>query len=158
MNQIKAPNKYNTDKFTIFLAGSIDQGAAVDWQNYVVKHLSDLDVTILNPRRDNWDSSLEQTKDNPKFKEQVLWELTAMEAANLIVFVFARDSKSPITFYELGKFSEQMEVAVLVCAEEGFYRQGNLDIYCEYYNIPVYHSIDNILVDLRKIIDSDCRI
>jgi len=34
----------------IFLAGSIEMGAAIDWQAKVVDALRDLDVTVLNPR------------------------------------------------------------------------------------------------------------
>jgi hypothetical protein len=32
-----------------------------------------------NPRRENWDSSLVQSIDDLKFKEQVVWELDNLE-------------------------------------------------------------------------------
>jgi hypothetical protein len=146
--EVKAPSHYDTVKFSIFLAGAIDQGQAEDWQSKVARSLDDLDLTILNPRRDDWDSSWEQSIDNPQFKEQVLWELDAQEAADMVIFVFTRDSKAPITFLELGIFGTNKDS--MVCCEEGFYRQGNLDIVCEKYNIPIYHNLDEMIVDLHE--------
>lgn len=149
--EVKAPGAYDTVRFSIFLAGAIDQGKAEDWQSRVARYLDGLDITILNPRRDDWDSSWEQTIDNPQFKEQVLWEVKAMEAADLIVFVFTKDSKAPITFFELGAFGTTKDA--IVCAEDGFYRQGNLDIYCEYFDIPIYHDLDEMIFDLHQTLE-----
>lgn len=146
--EVKAPAAYDTKQFKLFLAGAIDQGKAVNWQDKVARALDDLDITILNPRRDDWDDSWEQTKDDPQFREQVLWEVEAQEAADLIVFVFTKDSKAPITFFECGHWLNKG----IVCAEEGFYRQGNLDIYCEYFGIPIYHNIDEMITDLHTLI------
>jgi len=79
MIEIKAPNSYEKhgDRIKIFLAGSIEMGAAEKWQDKIVQALTDKDVLILNPRRDDWDSSWKQTKDNKQFREQVEWELAA---------------------------------------------------------------------------------
>lgn len=66
--EVKAPNYYLTEpRPWVFLAGSIEMGEAEDWQAQVVKELSD--YTILNPRRGDWDSSWEQSINNPHFKE-----------------------------------------------------------------------------------------
>ena len=149
--EVKAPGQYDTVRYSIFLAGAIDQGLAEDWQKKVARSLDDLDILILNPRRDDWDSSWEQSIDNPQFKEQVLWEVRAQEAADLVVFVFTKDSKAPITFFEFGVFGTSKDA--IVCAEEGFYRQGNLDIYCEYYNVPMYHNLDEMIADLHMLLE-----
>ena len=54
MRLITAPQKLNNLKQpAIFLAGSIEMDTAVEWQDYVIEKLSDLPVTILNPRRDH---------------------------------------------------------------------------------------------------------
>ena len=148
MTEVKAPADYDvTKQFSIFLAGAIDQGKAEDWQTKVSQSLSSLNVLVLNPRRDDWDSSWEQSADNPQFVEQVEWEYHAMENADMVVFVFTKDSKAPITFYELGRFGKKDAV---VCAEEGFYRQGNLDVYCRLDNIPIYHNLDEMIEDLKQ--------
>ena len=68
---------------SVFLAGSIDMGSAEDWQAQFERFLSDLDVLILNPRRDEWDASWEQSITNPLFREQVEWELTGLERKSL---------------------------------------------------------------------------
>ena len=57
---IKAPKKLTNGGITVFLAGSIEMGKAVDWQTQIENELKDkLDgdtvVTLYNPRRDDWD-------------------------------------------------------------------------------------------------------
>jgi hypothetical protein len=147
--EVKAPGAYDANvKYSIFLAGAIDQGTAVDWQKKVADALRNYDILILNPRRDDWDSSWEQSIDNPEFKRQVTWELDAQEAADMVIFVFTKESKAPITFLEFGLYGPDKDS--MVCAEEGFYRQGNLDIVAERFNIPIYHDLDALIVDLQR--------
>ena len=149
--EVKAPGKYDASKrYTIFLAGAIDQGQAVDWQAKVVQALDQFDITILNPRRDHWDPNWDQNADNPQFREQVEWELDAQEASDMVMFVFTKDSKAPITFLEFGLFAPKKEA--VVCAEEGFYRQGNLDIVAERHKVPMYHNLDEMIGDLQTVL------
>ena len=148
--EIQAPNKYSKKGFTIFLGGAIDQGEAEDWQSKVVEELDDLNVTILNPRRDDWDSSWEQDIENKEFRQQVEWELQAQEDANLAIYVLLDDSKGPVTMLEIGHFAPTKDC--VLCIEEGFYRQGNLDIFAHRYNIPIYHNLKEMLGDLHEIL------
>src|SRR5690349_11670139 len=92
-----APLQLTAARRSVFLAGSIEMGEAIDWQAHVTHALADLEVTILNPRRDAWDASWEQTMQNPLFHEQVTWELAAQEQATLIVMYFAPTTRAPIT-------------------------------------------------------------
>ena len=73
MKHIKAPNPLDFDQArpNVFLAGSIEQGAADDWQTAVAAELQDLEITILNPRRDEWDASWVQSMEFAPFREQV---------------------------------------------------------------------------------------
>ena len=87
---------------TVFLAGSIDMGAATDWQTELAAVLAARDVTILNPRRQDWDSTWRQSIDEPKFREQVEWELDGLDRADVVAMWFAPESKAPITLLELG--------------------------------------------------------
>ena len=58
MKTIKPPHDFRgQEDFTVFLAGSIEMGAAWDWQKYVEKKLKKENITLFNPRRDDWDSS-----------------------------------------------------------------------------------------------------
>ena len=81
------------DSRTVFLAGSIEMGAADDWQSRVSRSLREDDLVVLNPRRDEWDASWEQTIANPQFREQVEWELAAQELATVIAMYFDPSTK-----------------------------------------------------------------
>ncbi len=121
---------------SVFLAGSIEMGRAEDWQAAVARELEPLakSVILLNPRRDDWDSSWEQRLENPAFHEQVTWEMDMLEQCDTIFFYFAPGTKSPISLLELGLHAASGKV--LVCCPEGFWRKGNVDIVCERFGIP----------------------
>lgn len=150
MDEIKAPNSLVVGKKTIFLGGTIDMGNSEDWQKTFKEHLQKSenfkDVTLLNPRRDDWDSSWGQHKDNPQFREQVEWEFEAMRSADSRVFVFLPDSKSPVTIFELGLFIQKP--CIIYCPFE-FYRSGNIHIICEKFNKPVYTDWDEFLKQFK---------
>ncbi|MCB9135208.1 MAG: nucleoside 2-deoxyribosyltransferase domain-containing protein [Anaerolineales bacterium] len=129
--------------FSIFLAGSIEMGTAEDWQARIAASLTAFDVLIFNPRRENWDASWEQTKDNPLFREQVEWELAALERANLIVMYLVPETKSPISLLELGLFGRSDKM--VVCCPPGFWRKGNVDIVCERYGIEQVESLEEAI-------------
>src|SRR5438270_700084 len=97
-----APLEWSNDLRTVFLAGSIEMGHAEPWQAAVESALRDEDVLILNPRRDEWDDTWEQSIHNEQFRGQVEWELAGQERADLIAMYFAPDTKAPVTLLELG--------------------------------------------------------
>ena len=131
MKEIKAPNNYDKAKYSVFLAGSIERGKAEQWQDKITELLSPFDVQVLNPRRNDWDSSWKQVASNPEFKRQVLWELEAQESADLIVMYFDEKTMSPITLIELGLFVKQKPI--IICCPKKFWRQGNVQIVGEKY-------------------------
>ncbi len=145
---VKAPNSYKgeVDKFTVFLAGSINMGQAYPWQKLVEQALDTEDVLILNPRRDDWDSSWEQKIENKQFKQQVDWELNAQEDADLIVMYFDKEGPSPITLLELGLFKDR---PMIVYCPEGFWRKGNVDIVCQRYGIRQATSIEDLIAKTK---------
>ena len=149
MNQIQAPKSipYNKSRY-LFLAGSIEMGAAERWQDLAVRELKNSVWTLLNPRRDDWDSSWEQSVDSPKFVEQVSWELEAMERAEYIFMYFDKNTKSPITLLELGLWANNkgnVPSKLIVVCPEGFWRKGNVDVVCERYNIKRFNSITDAM-------------
>lgn len=146
MKVIKAPNSFSSidlDPFTkIFLGGSIEMGTAENWQERLTRELKDFKVVLLNPRRDDWDSSWEQSISNDKFREQVLWELRAQKNANLRVYYFDPNTKSPITLLELGLYKDRKNI---VCCPDGYWRKGNVEIVCLKYGIPFVHTFEHLV-------------
>ncbi len=148
---IKAPREVpylERNKKSIFLAGSIDMGNAVDWQTRVSEMLSPYDVVILNPRRDDWDSSWVQDISNPQFKEQVTWELEHLESCDLIIMYFDPSGPAPISLLELGLFGLPSNEDMIVCCPEGYWRRGNVQIVCDRYNIPLVDTIDELMANV----------
>ena len=94
---------------SVFLAGSIAMGQAANWQTKVEQWLHDADAIILNPRREDWDASWEQTIQDPRFREQVEWELAAQELATWIAMYFEPATKAPITLLDLGLFARRCD-------------------------------------------------
>lgn len=123
-------------------------GSAIDWQTRVSKELTDLDVDIYNPRRDDWDSSLKQDISEPRFNEQVTWELDHLDLADIIVVFFDPDGKAPITLMELGLHAS--EGKCIVCCPEGYWRRGNVQIVCDRYDIPLFDTLDDLIENLRS--------
>lgn len=120
---------------TIFLAGSIEMGGATDWQTELVVALGTRNVTVLNPRRDEWDASWKQSIEEPKFREQVEWELDGLERADLVAMWFEPSTKAPITLLELG-LTARGDKLVVGCPD-GYWRKGNIEVVCERFGIPL---------------------
>lgn len=136
------------DTFVVFFAGSIEMGAAEDWQAHVARGLEDLDVTVLNPRREAWDGSWPQDADFEPFRLQVEWELAGQERADLIAFYFAPDTRAPITLLELGLAAGRKRA--VVCCPDGYWRKGNVDLVCRRFGIPVVRSLGELVTRLRS--------
>lgn len=139
---IYAPeDHYPGVKRRIFLAGSIEMGKAENWQDTIGNQLAELGYDVLNPRRKDWDESWVQDKNNPKFYEQVTWELNNLEFSDFILIYFHPETLSPVSLLELGLFIEKnMETMIVVCPQ-GFWRKGNVDIVCARYEVPVVETL-----------------
>jgi len=146
MKEIQPPTTLKNIKLPIlFLGGSIEMGAASEWQKLIVKRLRNYEGTVLNPRRDDWDSRWTQDINHPKFKEQVDWELDAQELSTHIIYYFNPGTKSPITLLDLGLC---MNRNVLVCCPPGYWRKGNVDVTCAYYGTRITSSFKDLLKEL----------
>jgi len=147
---IKAPSSFSMvpNRRYLFLAGSIEMGNAENWQQEIEGFLKDLDMTILNPRRDDWDSSWEQSIGNSQFREQVEWELQGLEISDFIALYFSPGTKSPITLLELGLFAKSRPGKLIVCCPDGFWRKGNVDIVCLRYGVQQVDSIQQLVDEI----------
>jgi hypothetical protein len=149
MKEIQAPHFVSDKLATVFLVGSIEMGAAENWQQKIVRLLQKSSWTILNPRRDDWDSSWEQKIENEQFFEQVSWELQGIEGAEWVIVYFDPNTKSPITLLELGMLSQLKPEQTIVVCPEGYWRKGNVDVVCDRYRIRTAKTIEEAISLLR---------
>ena len=143
-----APVRLDGRTPSVFLAGSIEMGQAEDWQIRLERALADLDVILLNPRRDEWDATWVQSIDNPQFREQVEWELEGLERASLVAMYFAPATKAPVTLLEFGLSARSGKL--LVCCPEGYWRRGNIEVVCARYGVPLLSSLEMLIAEVRK--------
>ena len=148
MKIIKPPQELKISGKSVFLAGSIEMGKAENWQEKVERLLKDSDWTVLNPRRDDWDSSWKQGIEHIQFRQQVEWELLAQEKATAILMYFDITTKSPISLLELGLFASSGKM-IVVCPE-GFYRKGNVDITCKRYGVKQVDTIEEAVKEVLE--------
>lgn len=155
MIQVKPPHDYDDDSdiFTIFLGGSIEMNRAELWQERIAADLIGEDVVLLNPRRDDWDSSWAQdpTPGTP-FHKQVTWELNAQDCADLLVYYFDPATISPITLLELGAYGYAEPEALVVCCPPNYFRYGNVKIFCDRHGIDMVESYDELITYLKEAI------
>lgn len=149
MIALKPPTPFDAAdaRTSIFLAGSIEMGVADDWQASLTTALDDLDVVVLNPRRDDWDNTWRQSIDDVRFRGQVEWELAGLERANVIAMWFAPDTKAPITLLELGLTARSGKL--VVGCPEGYWRRGNVEIVCARHGVPLFGAWGPFLAEVR---------
>jgi len=158
-NIFKPPTPWKPDhRPSVFLAGTIDQGNSIDWQAEVTQQLNHLDIDILNPRRDKWDVTVEQSINNPVFKAQVDWELFGLENSRYILMYFAPNSKSPITLLELGLrlgiYGDEPNNQLIVCCPTTYWRRGNVEIVCA-NKVPCFDDLQSGIDELIRRIERD---
>lgn len=149
----KLPGSVN---FSIFLAGSIENGEAENWQKELIQKLAlkfGDNVAILNPRRADWDPKLEPVESNPVFRSQVKWERKWINYARLKVFVFLAGTNSIVSMLELGEYGDEYDTVVF-CQKE-YCRKGNIDIFCEEKDIPMVDSWKELIEFITDAINND---
>lgn len=166
--EIFAPDRpdHLPQSLTAFLAGTIEMGTGEDWQKEVSLKLHHIfpDITVYNPRRKQWDNTIEQSIDNPVFAEQVNWEMDHLDQVDIVIFYFQPGTYSPITLLELGSRAQAqvswrqsgIEVPedniqkIFVCCPPGFWRKGNVEVVCARANIPLFTNIDDMCESIRQ--------
>lgn len=122
--------KVNLSEMKIFLAGSIENGEAEDWQSKVVKRFSGYqNVVFLNPRRKTWDPTLDHG--SQEFQTQVKWELEHLYLADVVLFYFQPGTNSMVSLLELGLLLG-LRANVIICCSPEYKRSANVRILCEY--------------------------
>lgn len=141
---IKAPDSIvHTARKSIFLAGTIDLGKSVDWQSCVAKELAEYDVAIFNPRREVWNNSIDPKDAESEFlKEQILWELNALDKADIIILWLA-GSASPISLLEMGLFARSGKL--IVGCDSSFYRYANVFWTCQHTGCTLVQDLNSVI-------------
>lgn len=160
MQVIKPPTDlwelHDNETLTIFAGGSIEQGAAAMWQDDLDRLLEPISGNIYNPRRDNWDASLEQRISNPQFLEQLEWEYLAMELASKLFFYFDPNTKSPITIGEVYMLAPTVDPDdITVICPDGFWRKGNIEFICNKFDITVFNDFNAGVANLCQGIGTE---
>ena len=130
-------------------------GKADKWQDrtkfYFKAHEQ---VTFLDPRRDDWDSSWKQTLEDDNFVDQVDWELDNLEKCDIMFLYFDPSTKSPISLLEFGLYARSNPEKLICCCPEGFYRKGNLQVTGRKYGVKILDhfetAIDYLKVAIHK--------
>ena len=149
MKEFTPPNPTNIDRvdLRVFAGGSIEMDTAEEWQPHLAKLLRNAEkpqirpISMLNPRRKDWDSSWKQSIDDENFLAQVTWELDEIEEADVVILYFQSGTKSPISLLELGLCAGLFPEKLIVICPDGFWRKGNVDIVCDRYGIKQVSSL-----------------
>ncbi|KAI1522266.1 hypothetical protein PtrSN002B_012223 [Pyrenophora tritici-repentis] len=135
---------------SVFLAGSIEMGKATEWQRDVMEQLKDLPVAVLNPRRDDWDSSWKQRASDPNFLAQVTWELEGLEKVDTVLMYLEPGTVSIISMLELGILVGRLSTSLVLCCPEDFHRIGNVEVTAKRYGVPVFDTLSAGVKEVRR--------
>ena len=99
MRYIEAPDEFDGDGPSIFLAGGIT--GCPNWQRETTERLQKTSLTVLNPLRKNF------PMDDPNAaEEQIRWEHRHLRKATAKLLWFPCETLCPIALYELGTWSQ----------------------------------------------------
>lgn len=119
---------------SVFLAGSIDNGAAEDWQGSVVRVAPSLwletDLTVYNPRRDSWSDTDEN--------EQIAWTLPLLKTVDYILMHLTGHSGSPISTLELGMFISDPRLYLSV--DDSYSRKETILYHYHYFGHKIVYD------------------
>ena len=136
----KPGTEYCDNFASIFLAGTIDNGSSVNWQQNVINDLHyfyDLpNLEIYNPRRLDWPAE----SNHKEIEYQIKWEQEHLDKVDMIFMIFADNSKSPITLLEMGLYAQTGKLYVF-CTDK-FYRFDNVKLTCDKYSIPLIETTE----------------
>lgn len=136
------------DSKSVFLAGTIDNGNSLNWQDKTIIELINLGVKnleVYNPRREHWN----QNPTKQEIENQIRWEQDHLDSADIIAMVLLDDSKSPVSLLELGLYAKSNKLIVF-CTPK-YCRFDNVRLTCEKYNIELVQDTLPLLI-ANKII------
>lgn len=149
MQYIEAISNEEAKFKTVFLAGGISN--CPDWQKQVTEALSDLDITIYNPRRKNFDI------ENPQETEkQITWEYERLRKADFIIFHFSSATLNPITLFEYGGALERNK-PLFVNIHPEYKRKTDIEIQTKLHRpeIQITYTIEALTKQIRNYFEGN---
>lgn len=148
---INAPDDTSGSNYrtNIFLAGGVTY--CPDWQQKVIDQLlkerclSDKDITIYNPRREEWDINSGEEESI----KQIEWEAKRFMKSNIFSFYFCNsESPQPITLFELGRYAtlakdyydSDWKDRIIVSIENGYSRDLDVETQCRLMGIKAFRN------------------
>ncbi len=146
MQVVQSPvEKELNSYFSIFLAGGISNCG--NWAKELIDLLSDTDLIIYNPRRDDY------KKDDPTAEEyQVNWEYKYLSKVNAYSFWFTHETYNPITLFELGTVIKNTNKPIFIGCHPDYMKKNNLIIQMKLYRpeIKVVHSLYDLSQQIKN--------
>lgn len=136
----------------VFLSGSFENTSGEPWRQRVIGELADTPVVLLNPQREDWDSSFwNRDEDDPQFDHHLSWSFDALAYAEMVAFYFDPQTKSPVSLLELGLVAAAMKMSSVpvVCCPPGFYRRASVQKVCELYTLNMVNTLEELIADIR---------
>ncbi|KAL0942864.1 uncharacterized protein CTRU02_200750 [Colletotrichum truncatum] len=146
---LNRPSATGAAKKSVFLAGTTSQG---DWRKDLSESISHLPITIFNPLRTDWDSSWKEDISDPRFREQVEWELEMQDRADIIAMFIQPGTEAHISLLELGLCARSGK-AIVACPQ-GYKKRGNVQAVCARFDIPLLDSYEALRDALISRLDS----
>lgn len=139
-------------RHSLFLAGAIP--GAANWQGDVAAALNSTDLTLLNPRRDEY-SAL----DPDALREQIRWEHDGLRAASAISFWFPAGALCLISLYELGSWAHWRDESgagkpLFVAVDPNYARAQDIGIQLELER-PDVKVVDSLAALTRQILENE---
>ncbi len=130
------PDLVNPSAPHLFLAGSIAQGKATNWQESAIDFFRAqatlTDLVIINPRHENWDATFEY-----------------LEKADAVVMWLEPGTLSPMSLFELGLMSGWTSAGLLnklvIGCQPGFWRRDSVEMISNRYRIRLVESFAEML-------------
>ena len=121
MNYIEAPAEYTGAGPSLFLAGGIS--GTTDWQQFVVRALDSLNITLINPRRKDY-----PWNDPAAAPAQIEWEFRHIRRATAVLFWFPPETLCPIALFELGSRVMVPQQPLFVGTDESYARKVDVEV------------------------------
>jgi hypothetical protein len=66
--------------------------------------------------------------------------MDSLDEADIIFMYFSPGTQSPISLLELGSYGGSGKM--IVCCPDGFWRKGNVEIFCTRHDIPMFNDLE----------------
>lgn len=152
MIYIKCPQEFNKtfESISLFLAGGITN--CPNWQNEMSDLLKNTKLTLIDPRRDNWD-----VNDSAIEQQQINWEFKHLNLADAIMFWFPCETLCPITLYELGFWNAKANKKIFVGCHPEYKRKSDVVIQTQLVNpnLNVVSSLNELKIQILDWINKE---